>query len=406
MDREVLQFLHEYAAEGKTVIVISHSTEHLGLARRVLVLAKGGRPVYYGPSGAQLLGALGADSYATLMKRLNADPKPFADAYQTSPHVEEARAEAGKLASSAAKSGRKTGRPRKLKAWLRQLRVLTARQTALLLTSGAASLTGKLSPLKFVRGASTVLAPLLIAAIGATLAGFVGGSDGLGAIHDPKLSTASGTLSLLVTLSMLCGQALTYSDIVKDYPTIHREHRTGVFTMPVLVSKWAVFAFVAAIQATLITTIFLAIRPAPVYGEAFGPVTALYVNMIAMTIAAMTLGLLISAAMSKLEQAIAVTTAVSIAQIALNGVASNLSASHLTNHVTNYLSMLFPARWGLAATASSVNLRVISAAANPDALWHHSIGQWALDVTMLGAVTLANFLLARILLGRRLRKSD
>src|ERR1700761_2791317 len=59
MDREVLEYLQKYAASDKTVIVITHSTEHLWLADRVLVVASGGRPVYFG-SADGVLKELGA----------------------------------------------------------------------------------------------------------------------------------------------------------------------------------------------------------------------------------------------------------------------------------------------------------------------------------------------------------
>ena len=51
MDLEVLRLLREYAEAGNTVMVITHSTEHLRQAHRVLVLAHGGRPVFFGSSG-------------------------------------------------------------------------------------------------------------------------------------------------------------------------------------------------------------------------------------------------------------------------------------------------------------------------------------------------------------------
>ena len=77
MDREVLEYLRKYAAEDKTVIVITHSTEHLWLADRVLVVASGGRPVYFG-SADGVLEELGATTYAELMRKLISDPGPAA----------------------------------------------------------------------------------------------------------------------------------------------------------------------------------------------------------------------------------------------------------------------------------------------------------------------------------------
>jgi ABC transport system ATP-binding/permease protein len=175
-----------------------------------------------------------------------------------------------------------------------------------------------------------------------------------------------------------------------------------MFTLPVMASKWLVFGVVAVLQALIITFIYVQLRPAPAYSVFFGPVTELFIDLTMMTVTAMTLGLLISAAMPKLEQAIAAATGVSIAQIALNGVASNLSA----NLGMNIPSWALPARWGLAAAASSVNLRGISPTANHDWLWTHSLIHWAFDLAMLGALTSGYFVLACWLLARRLKKPD
>ena len=149
MDREVPGYLRKYAAEDKTVIVITHSTEHLWLADRVPVVASGGRPVYFGPADG-VLQKLGATTYAELMRKLISDPGPAATSYQNGPAVTEAVEEAECMA--------------------------------------------QMTPYR-------------------------GGSPA--ARRDP-----------------LTGQALTYSDIVNDYPIVRREHRTGTLTLPVITAKW------------------------------------------------------------------------------------------------------------------------------------------------------------------------
>jgi ABC transport system ATP-binding/permease protein len=101
-------------------------------------------------------------------------------------------------------------------------------------------------------------------------------------------------------------------------------------------------------------------------------------------------------------------TGISIAQIALNGITSNLSKSG----VVAWIGELFPDRWGLAAAASSIDLRGIDGIrVSPDALWHHTTGQWLNDVavlTGLGAVylTAATFRLrARLQVEKKPRRS-
>jgi ABC transport system ATP-binding/permease protein len=481
MDMEVLKMLRAYAETGNTVMVITHSTEHLSQAHRVLVVAKGGRPVYYGSARSRkLLKQFGVDTYAELMKKLNSQPDSLAAAYQRGPAVAEARAEAGRLARLRPERDGSYTRRSPVLIGLRQFTVLLRRQVALVYTRGALSFSAR--GFRKLAGVAAVIAPLLTSGIGAVLAGLVSGSDGLRRVPAPATrrarasrvagahasaspharpsvhpsasphtsaspraspstharlsaqvspsphvrlsshavvsahavpaahvasspigSTSAATaLSLLITLAMLTGQSLTYSDIVNDYLTIRREHRTGTFTLPVLTAKWLVFGAIAVIQALLVTWIYVVLRPAPSYSLLLGHVTELFADLAAMSLAAMTLGLLISVLMRKLEQAIAVVTGVSIAQIALNGVASNLSS----NHLMNAISMIFPSRWGLAAAAASVNLRDISPTVTPDALWRHTVLQWTIDVSGLFLLTVAYFLVACYVLARRLNKPD
>jgi ABC transport system ATP-binding/permease protein len=420
MDLEVLTLLRKYAEAGNTVMVITHSTEHLRQAHRVLVVARGGRPVYFG-SSRRLLKQLGVKSYAELMKKLIKEPDSLADAYQRGPAVMEAHAAAERMASELPETDSSYTRRSPVLIGLRQFSVLFRRQIALVRTRGSLNRSEKGHPFRWIAGIGTVIAPLLIAGVGACLAGLVSGSDGLGRAHPARAahaahgvhaahaalpvqgSTSAATaLSLLITLSMLTGQALTYSDIVNDYQTIRREHRTGTFTLPVMAAKWLVFGAIAVGQALLITWIYVAIRPAPSYSLLFGHVTELFADLAAMSVAAMTLGLLISTTMRTLEQAIAVVTGVSVAQIALNGVASNLS----TNLPMNAISVVLPSRWGLSAAAASVNLRGISPTVTADALWHHTVPQWSIDVSWLFFLTATYFILAWRILATRLNKPD
>ncbi len=51
--------------------------------------------------------------------------------------------------------------------------------------------------------------------------------------------------------------------------------------------------------------------------------------------------------------------------------------------VLDQLSWLFPARWGFAAGASTVDLRAHVATVQPDELWQHTSEIWLLDVAIL-----------------------
>jgi hypothetical protein len=106
---------------------------------------------------------------------------------------------------------------------------------------------------------------------------------------------------------------------------------------------------------------------------------------------------------AKLEHAVALVTLISIVQIALNGITSDLSKTS----PTTVLAALLPDRWGLAAAASSIDLRGINAhhptQVGADALWQHTSGQWVQDLTALGVLSAVFFVLAVWRLRRRLQ---
>ena len=409
MDREIMRYLRRYAETGKTVVITTHTTSHLYLAHEVLVVGEHGRPIYFGPP-EKVLQSLNetrdVDTYADLMVKLA--PQPYgkvnrwcdqrASRYRLRETVRTAREEAAALAQAAAAAGPAPG-PRRggqrarrgsRKIFWRQLKTLLRRQVMLVRVRGRTE-TGW-----SVRATLMALLPFIIAVIGALVSAAITPDGGLGGKSGGSAEIA---ISVLTTLTVLGGQALTYGDLVTDFPVIRREHRTGTGLPAVVLSKWLVFASMAAIQAVLVIGIFVQLQPGPAYSSTFLPHQAeLCLDLVALTVGAMSLGLLISALAPRLERAVAYITLTSIAQIALNGVTSAVP------WYLNVPAMLLPDRWGLAAAASSVNLDQVSKLAPPaDALWAHTSWQWLNDMGMLALLTVAYAALAGYVMRRRLR---
>lgn len=401
MDREIMTLLRDYADDGNTVIVVTHATEHLDRAGHVLVVVRDGFPVYSGPP-ERVRSAFGVAGYADLMKTLTDDPTAPARRYADGVEAGEARAEAVRVRTAPATPAAPPSRVRRrgpARTFVRQLWALVLRQISLLAARGATRSRGDddRKVVEGIRRGAVVLMPFIIAGGSATLAGFVTGESGLGGAAAPT------ALSLLTTLCVLSGQALTYSDIVADYPIIRRERRTGMLTLAVTLSRWLVHAVVAVAQALLITVLYVVTRPGPAHSLVLGPTVELFADLASLTVAGMSLGLLISVVARKLEQAVALVTATSVAQIALNGITADLSG----NGPLGAVAALLPDRWGLAAAASSLDLRGLHIPATPqDALWRHDLHQWLFDLAALAAVTLTCFAAATWLLARRLGRSQ
>jgi hypothetical protein len=372
------------------------------MAHQILVVVDDGAPAYSGPP-KQIRKHFGFKTYADLMSMLMEDPRQWADKYRLGALFTEAGNVAAQLAQRSAAEvstlARKLGgsRPRSPRDAFAKLGVLVGRQIALLrsraLTKNDRSTSDNLKNL------TVVFLPLIVAAASAGLAAFVASSPGLGGLQPSAAGPTA--LSLLTTLCILSGQALTYSDVVNELEVIKREYRAGVGALSVLVAKWLVYTVIAIAQAAAITFVFCTVpHRGPVRSLFVGPEVNLFLSLSALTIAAMTLGLLVSTVAAKLEHAVAMVTAISIAQIALNGVTSNLSKGG----PSAIFGEMFPDRWGLAAAASSVDLRGIDGLrVSPDALWRHTTGQWLTDIVALALLGTLFFSLATWRLNARLR---
>ncbi len=405
MDRSVMDWLRKYADDGHLVIVITHKMEHLNRAHQVLVLAGAGKAVYSGSSG-RVLDALAQESYPALMETLSSDADAaavdrLAEEYSLGEMVRRARetAQARRAGDTGNPKPRKIQHRTPLQRLPRQIPVLLWRQAMLVLTRGRSKNRWDEKSLwtRAKRWFATLL-PLIVAVGGALIAAGIAKPEGLGTNDQGVGFSANGTLSILITLSMMAGQALTYGDIVNEFPIIKREFRTGTVAAAVVISKWLVFAVLAVLQAALITLVFLRIRGGPEHSVWFSPNVELFINLAAMSVASMTLGMLISTMAKKIDQAVNWQTFIAIGQIALNGTAAELTGFSIQSAI----AWLLPARWGLAAAASSIDIKAVNPNAFDDPLWDHTRTQWLMDLGILGVLTAAFFAFTIYLLTRKL----
>jgi ABC transport system ATP-binding/permease protein len=370
--REVMLMLKDLARqEACTVMVITHATEDLDVADHVLALASGGFGAYSGPP-EELLGSLGATGYADGMASLRRGVVSHAGraaATRTSPPD-----------PISTDKQRGIGRMRRNHPeLLGQLRILVRRQLALIGARRAAA-----------------LGPVLVALVGAALAAAVTGSDGLGG------PSAAQALSLLTTLCVVGGQALVYGDLVAEYHVIRREHRTGTMPAAVVLAKSLVFGAIAVMQAALVTAVYLTFRPGPATHLVAGPEIELFIGLAATGLAAMALGLLISAHARSLERAISAATLAVVVQVGLNGVAFPLAGRPWVAAFAYPL----PARWGLASVASSLDLRQVAPQVADDPMWAHTTSQWLINLAALACLSTTFVLLAWRRLDHRLRAQE
>jgi hypothetical protein len=142
-------------------------------------------------------------------------------------------------------------------------------------------------------------------------------------------------------------------------------------------------------------------RPLPPQGAFLThlPLLELLIALAGLTVASMTLGLLISAVVNSSDKTLPLLVVMVMAQVVLSGGIFSLTGKAGIGQ----LSWLSPSRWGFAATASTSNLNVIGqvpgasaasgAAVQPDPLWDHTASAWLTDIGALLALGLAFALL-------------
>jgi len=125
-------------------------------------------------------------------------------------------------------------------------------------------------------------------------------------------------------------------------------------------------------------------------------------------VVSMLIGLAISTLVTKGDQTMPILVGVTMVQVALSGGLFPLTGS------LGDIAMIAPARWGLGAVASTVNLNVIQSSVSqgpngqkPDALWTHDARHWLIAIGAMIVLGIVWLVIARIRLasiGPRKRK--
>ena len=339
LDQSVMQLLRDLADAGRTVLVVTHSTENLDVCDNVLVLASGGRVAYFGrPS--HLLGHFGANRMSSVFDRLDGS---ILQAPRTPSGIGSVVSPTGPEGDAPAEAGHSNQQ--------RHLLTLMSRQLRLLLAD---------------RSYAIFMLALPIAL--ALLASVVPGSAGLSATGTPS-GEAGQLLVVLVVGVVFMGMSATVRDIVAERPIFERERAVGLQPRVYLVSKLVVFGAVALAQSIVLVSLILAIKPAPSDGVLLGgPAVELTLVLFLTAWSCVAVGLLISAYASTSEQTMPLLVVTFMVQLVLCAGVIPVAG----RAVLEQLSWLTPARWGYAGAASITDLNSLWPGRDEDMLWTHS----------------------------------
>jgi hypothetical protein len=192
------------------------------------------------------------------------------------------------------------------------------------------------------------------------------------------------------------GTAGSVRELVKERSIYQRERAIGLSRVAYVAAKVTVLALVTTVQAAAFAALAMVGRPGP-DGAVLLPWGRLEVALavVAVTVASMVVGLVISAVISNADRGMPLLVVVVMVQFILSGGLFGLAG----RTGLEQLSWAVPSRWAYAMGAVTMDLRVTQPSTD-DPLWRHSATTWLADVLVLGGMVLLLVVLVGVVLGR------
>lgn len=336
-ERSVTRMLRELADGGRMVVVVTHAVASLDLYDTVVFLAPGGKLAYVGePRGA--LAWFGTADYADVFLELEANGDVWAERFATSDirrtNVDEPltahAAEFDALTGSADAAPRR-GQPR----WrrVRQVQTLARRTTDVLVsTKGHFRLLLLQAP---------IIAVLLLLAVGT-------GNLAEGPGARPRV-----VLTVLMLGATAMGLVNSCREIVRELPVYRRERTVGLSLTAYLTSKFVVLGALALAQSIVLSVIVVSLQDGPPDSVLLSPpILELTVLVFLTALAAVAMGLAVSAWVGTDSAALVLIPVLLIAQLVLSD--SMISISD--KPVLAQAAWVSPSYWSFRGQAASAHL--------------------------------------------------
>ena len=327
IERKLMQSLANMAHEGRTVILVTHTTLNLHLCDQVVFLGvgkdqrgatKGGLLCFAGRP-ADALNFFGVTDYVDIYNMINENANVWADRFA---QVRSAF-DAGDDASAASNSLP----PRVTPSPLSQFATLSARYARLLFNDRSRA------------GLLLFQAPVL-----AWVISFVAGADCFEVFEKTK-----SCLFALSCAAFWVGIFDSIQEICKEREIFKREYEGGVSLGAYLASKVAVLGVLCLVQSLMLVAIFCIMTGVPKDPLFSGPIE-LFVSISLTALSAMCLGLFVSSAFKNPDRAIAMAPLLIMPQILFSGLVFELSG------VSETISYAVNCRWAMEALGTTANL--------------------------------------------------
>jgi ABC-type multidrug transport system ATPase subunit len=369
---QMMRLLRKLADQGRTILLITHATKNVMMCDMVLIIIRGGYVAFYGPPEEALAyfdqyrtaherrikDIEFDDTYTILEDEKRGRPEDWDRRYRQSPAFRKYVAGRLKeLPKAKAKMAKSPARKRPRVSILKQLSVLTRRYLDLVVRDK--QLLAVLLAVMPILGLLLVLISKSNALVGDSPAEIERqlAADLLAGQSSANYSVvlqSQRLLLMLVLAAVLLGLFAAAYEIVKERPIYRRERMVVVRILPYLTSKVVVLGAFAFVQCILLLWVVNRKVTFPTEGAFSSAYLEMYITLVLSTLAAVMLGLLISALVPKTDTVIYVVFVTVFLQILFAGVLFAMP------DVANKLSTLTLSRWGMEALGSTVNLEELN----------------------------------------------
>jgi ABC transport system ATP-binding/permease protein len=350
LDRKMMLLLRKLADKGHTIVLVTHATSNINVCDYVCFLAQGGYVAYFGPpeDASAYFGQPGfAEIYTTLEPTSEQPDRPYElgqQFRQSAAYGRYIEAPLGSRPTAASTTHRKErvpgtrlATPGFRKAW-KQFVLITTRYLELLWNDKK-----NLAILLFQAPVIALLLVLFIrelndGGIFGSAASLIGEGD------------AQKFLFVMTFSAVMFGCINASREIVKEIHIYLRERAVSLGILPYLFSKIAVLGILCMLQCIALVLILNWAAP---FGNGIflGAFWEIYITLALAALGGLLMGLAISALVPNSDQAMSFIPVVLIPQVVFSGAIFPLTQVYL-----QIMSVVFVARWAMAAVGSSVHL--------------------------------------------------
>ncbi len=322
-EKNLMQTLNRLSKlQGKTILMVTHTTQNLHLCDKIIFMGPGGRLVFFGTVD-ETKEFFETDNLVDVYNKIAENPDKWIEQFEQRHAVVE---------SKAAESEQKPKRTKKA-GFMKQMGILTMRYMELIKND-------------WQRFSMLFLQPLLIA----LLLCLVASKDSFEVFED--------TRSILFALScagIWIGLFNSIQEICKERSILRREYMGNLRLSAYVISKFLVQALIGLVQAVLILSIFTVgvghakegLLMSNPYGE--------NLMLVWLTIlAASTLGLLVSSLVRSTDKAMVIAPFVLIVQLLFSGILFELKGAG------EWIAKLTISKWSVEGLGTIANLNELT----------------------------------------------